>query len=385
MGMAQAIDVHEDSAERRRILLLSQDLDIWGAQRQIVELAKGLARHHHDVRLGALAADGPLRAELIEHGIPVESFARRWRWDLSPIARLASYLRSQRIEVVHAFMFLPNFYSRLAGRWAGTPAVISSLRSTGIEGWPRYAADVATCFLCDAMIANSAAGRDHYLRRGGLRSRMAVVRNGWAPRRAVPEPAAAARRRDWGLQRFRQLIGMVGALEWRKDQRRLIEAMVEISRSAPDTGLVLAGDGSRRRPLGDLAQSLGLGDRVVFLGTLANPDPLYDLLDVYVQASFEGEGISNSILEAMAHARPVIATDVGGNREVVADQRTGILIPPGDAAALAGGVLALLADDARRQRMGRAGAARVQQEFGLETMIEATESIYDAVLRRRTE
>jgi glycosyltransferase involved in cell wall biosynthesis len=363
-----------------RVLLLTQNLDVWGAQRQVVELARGLDAGRFDVRLGALESGGALHAEVAALGVPVERFERRWRWDLSPVRRLAHYLRDESIDVVHSFLFLPNFYARFAGRLAGT-AVVSSLRSTGIEGWPRYAADVATCALCDALIANSEAGRDHYVRRGGLARRMVVVRNALPRRTPLPGDASARACAAWGLDRFTRRIGMVAAMEWRKDQRLLVEALPLVLRAAPDTGLVLAGDGSRLEQMRALVWRMGLERSVVFLGKIGNPDALYPLLDVYVQASYRGEGTSNAILEAMGHGRPVVATDIGGNAEIVLDGVTGRIVPAGNREALAEAVGALLLDPELRVAMGRAAAERARTAFSPEAMVEATERIYAAVRR----
>src|SRR5206468_3805654 len=186
-----------------------------------------------------------LTAELEEQAIPIVGFERRWRWDLSPILRISRYAREQSIDILHSFMFLPNFYSRFAGRLAATPVVISSLRASGheIEGWPRYLLDIATCFLCDAMIANSAAGARHYERHGGLPNRIVVIRNGCNLARtaaAADERALADRH---GLGRFAHRIGMVGAFEPRKDQALLVRSLKRIVQARPGTGLVLAGDG----------------------------------------------------------------------------------------------------------------------------------------------
>jgi glycosyltransferase involved in cell wall biosynthesis len=365
-----------------RVVLLTQDLDAWGAQRQLVELAKGLARRMYDVRVGTLVPGGPLADELAAHRIPIADFSRRWRWDLSPISRIAEYLRRNSIDVVHSFMFLPNFYGRFAGRLAATPAVVSSLRSTGIEGWPRFVLDVATCFLCDAMIANSVAGATHYARHGGLRSRIVVVPNGMDVEPAAL-PGRSRRGSDrWGLRRFDNLVGMVGAMEVRKDQRLLIEAMREVVQVKPRTALVLAGDGSQRPQLKQLVRSLDLMDNILFLGKI-QPQGLYPLLDVYVQASAFGEGISNSILEAMAQALPVIATDVGGNPEVVISGHTGYIVPPGDRKELANAILSLLDDPTRRFAMGREGQQRVSTVFSPDAMVEATERVYAGVLAKR--
>lgn len=369
-----------DARPRRRVLLLTQDLEVWGAQRQIVELAKGLDPTRWDVRLGALESGGPLADELVANGLSVESFPRHWRWDLSPVARLAGYLRREAIDVVHSFLFLPNFYARIAGTVARTPAIVSSLRGTGIEGRPRYALDVATCVLCDRMIANSEAGRDDYLRHGGLRSRLLVVRNGLGelalPPGVTPETAPFAD----AVARFHPRIGMVGALEERKDQALLIRAFARVAAHHPTAGLVLAGEGAERPRLEALARSLGVAERVLFLGRVRYPGLLYPLLDIYVQASRFGEGMSNSIAEAMLHGLPVVATDVGGNREVVADGDTGRVVPAGDVDALASAIEALVADADGRARLGNAGRARARESFGLATMVAKTAAVYEDVL-----
>jgi len=172
---------------------------------------------------------------------------------------------------------------------------------------------------------------------------------------------------------------MVGALAPRKDQELLIRAFQRIVQTRPCTGLVLAGDGTRRAQLDSLVHSLGLADRVVFLGTV-NPQALYPLLDIYVQASALGEGISNSLLEAMAHGLPTVATDVGGNAEVVVDGITGHLVPPADPNRLAAVLLDLLSDPQRRQRMGQAGRERVLTTFSIDAMVAATQNVYERLL-----
>ena len=368
---------------RRRVLLLTQNLGVWGAQRQLVELAKGLDRKRYDVRVGTLTLGGPLTAELEEEGIPIVDFERRWRWDLSPIWRLARYAREQAIDILHSFMFLPNFYSRFAGRIAATPVVISSLRASGheIDGWPRYLLDIATCFLCDAMIANSAAGARHYEHHGGLRSRIVLIRNGCNLTRTAVAADGRALAEQYGLGRFAHRIGMVGAFEPRKDQALLVRSLKRIVQARPGTGLVLAGDGAQRPQLESLVHSLGLGPCVAFLGTV-RPEALYPLLDVYVQASAFGEGISNSLLEAMAQGLPAVATDVGGNREVVVDGVTGHLVPAADPDRLTAVLLELLSDSAQRQRMGQAGRECILTTFRIDTMVTATQNVYERLLAR---
>ncbi len=363
-----------------RVLLLTQDLDLCGAQRQLVELALGLDRQRYAVRVGTLEPGGPFADDLSAAGIPTVRFARSWRWDVSPILRLAAYLRRERIDVVHAFHFLPNFFSRFAGRLAGTPAIVSSVRGTGIAGWHRYGLDVATCGLCHRLIANSGAGRDHYVGRGGAAEKIVVIKNGMGQRRFARAHHAQPWRRQWNLSRFQRIIGMVAAMEARKDHPLVLRAMPATIRCQPRTGLLLVGDGSRRPALEDFVRAAGLQEQVVFTGQVREPEQIYPLCDVYVQASYREEGISNSILEAMSCALPVVATDVGGNREVVADGVTGYVVPAAAPLALAEALLALLHNPQLAQQMGQAGLARVRTAFSLEAMIEATQHLYDALL-----
>jgi glycosyltransferase involved in cell wall biosynthesis len=367
--------------DRRRVLVLSQDFAVAGAQRQAVELAAGLVGVGYDVRAGVLKPGGPLTLDLEPLGIPIVEFPRRWRWDLSPAVRLADYLRRERIDIVHSFLFLPNFYARVAGLMARTPAIVTSLRSTGIEGWHRYALDIATSRMSHLIVANSDAGRTHYVRRGGPGRRMAVIKNG---RRELPppcDPVVSRRLHDrWGLGRFAHVIGMVACMERRKDHRLLVRALAPIVRAFPETGLVLVGDGSERAALEAEVASLGLEQHVVFAGLLRNPGDAYPLFDVYVQASASEEGISNSIMEAMAHRLPVIATDVGGNAEVVIDGLTGCIVPPRKTEALATAVLFLLRQPGLRQAMGEAGSRRVRSEFTIHRLLDATHAMYERLL-----
>jgi glycosyltransferase involved in cell wall biosynthesis len=370
--------------ESRRVLLVSHDLEGWGAQRQLVELAKGLDRERYTVRVASLHRGGALADELAAAGIPVVYFPRRWRWDLLPFLRMARWLRSERIDIVHAFMFLPNFYSRLAGRLAGTPVIVSSLRSSSVrvEGAARFALDVATCFLCHAMVANSQAGADLYRRYGGLRSRLAVIPNGLPPPAVLPAEELARNATAWGLERFSPRIGMVAAFEDRKDQGLLVRALPSLLERHPRLGVVFAGDGATRPDVEALVDELRLGQHVVFLGRTRSA-LVYPLLDIYVQASRVGEGMSNSIIEAMLHGLPVVATDVGGNRELVDEGSSGRIVAAADATQLANALGQLLDDESLRVRMGAAGRARAQQRFSVAAMVEATTQLYDRLLLRR--
>ena len=363
----------------RSALLVTQDLQRAGAQRQCVELALGLAREPGwRVHVAVLEPGGPLEEEIRAAGIPILPCPRRWRWDLSPAFGLARLVRELRPDVVQTSLFLPNFYGRLARILRRPPLLVSSLRSTGIEGWPRYAAEVLLAPLCDLILANSEAGRSDLVARGVAPERVVVVRNGMRFERfdavlkgAAPPSACGSR------------LGMVAQMERRKDHLGLVEAFARVRSAFPSARMILGGDGALRGGIEARTRELGLSGAVEFPGVVAAPETVYRSLRVYVQASAAEEGTSNSILEAMACGRPVVATDIGGNREVVSQGVTGIIVPPRDPAALAEAIASLLRDDARADAWGAAGARLVRERYGREVMIARTLEAWSGRLRER--
>jgi glycosyltransferase involved in cell wall biosynthesis len=353
------------------VLLVTQDLQRAGAQRQCVELALGLQRVGWRVEVACLEGGGALAVELETAGVPIHFVPRRWRWDLSPAVGLARRVALLDPDVVQTFLFLPNFYGRVARLLRRPRLLVSSLRSTGIEGWPRYLAEVILAPLCDRIIANSEAGRSDLVARGVAPGRVVVVRNGMRFERFDAALAGARGPAACGAR-----LGMVAQMERRKDHAGLVEAFGRVRARVPEARLVLAGEGSLRPQVEEGVARLGLADAVELPGIVERPEAVYTALAIYVQASAAEEGTSNSILEAMACGRPVVATDIGGNREVVEHGTTGLIVPPRDPEALAQAILALLADPGRLEAMGDAGRRAVRSRFSLDTMIRETLAVY---------
>jgi len=142
---------------------------------------------------------------------------------------------------------------------------------------------------------------------------------------------------------------------------------------------LLIGDGSRRRHLEQLASELGIAEAVIFLGKVNNPYDILPVLDVFVLTSFS-EGMSNTILESMACAKPVVATDVGGNREMVMDGRNGILVESGNVPQLAETLAALLRDEGKIALYGSNSRKIVEENYSISSMVSAYEAVYADVL-----
>jgi glycosyltransferase involved in cell wall biosynthesis len=167
----------------------------------------------------------------------------------------------------------------------------------------------------------------------------------------------------------------VGRLVPIKDVATLLHAFAELRRTAPAARLVVAGDGELRADLERLAASLGVGSAVTFTGWRLDLENIYSAVDAVVLSSLN-EGTPVALIEAMAAARPVVATDVGGVPDVVTHEHTGLLVPPGAPSELARAMARLAADAGLRRRLGAAGRARVAQRFGTARLVDDIAGLY---------
>ncbi|MGE5593414.1 MAG: glycosyltransferase family 4 protein [Betaproteobacteria bacterium] len=252
-----------------------------------------------------------------------------------------------------------------------------------IHGYPDAASYVISGFLAnrivDEVICVSEAERRVAQRYGFRKDRLTVIRNGVAP----PAPSVPSLRRELrerlGFREDAVVIGTVSRLERRKGTAHLISSLARIRRECPGAVLLVVGDGRMRRDLERLAIGLGVRDKVVFTGALADPGDALESMDIFALPSFQ-EALGMAILEAMARAKPVVATAVGGIPEAVVHGETGLLVPPRDDYALASAILALARDPEKRQEMGARGRARFEALFSAGAMARQTLEVYGRVL-----
>jgi glycosyltransferase involved in cell wall biosynthesis len=211
--------------------------------------------------------------------------------------------------------------------------------------------------------------------------KMTLVPNGVSDATLGWSADRAEVRRSLGVPAGAPVVGALSRLAWKKGVRHLVEAMPRLVESVPDALALIAGDGELRGELEAHARALGVADRVRFLGTRPDPLDLLAAFDVFVLPSVV-EGMSNAVLEAMARSLPVVATDVGGNPEVVADGETGFIVRPADPAGLAAAIAKLLQAPELAREMGAAGRRRVEQRYRAGHMVASVERLYDGLLRR---
>jgi glycosyltransferase involved in cell wall biosynthesis len=183
-----------------------------------------------------------------------------------------------------------------------------------------------------------------------------------------------------GIPQDAFVLGAVARLDAIKNHALMIKSLKRVRSLYSNACLVIIGDGSERSSLEHLADELELRDHVFFTGYREDAAAFYQIMDIFLLTSFS-EGTAMTLLEAMASAIPCIATNVGGNHEVVSNGNTGFIVPSGDEASLTDAVCSLLGDKNLRQKMARAGRRRFEENFTVSRMVEEYQTIYDRAVR----
>lgn len=328
------------------------------------------------------AAVRPELEALADAGVRVLLMSRRGHRDAGEWRRLASFLKRERVHVLHAHMFGSNVWGTVVGRSARVPVVVAHEHSWSYVGQPVRR-------LLDKHLV--ARGADRFVAVSAADQRRMVEVEGIAPERTLlihngipPAPPASDRdvRAELGIPADAPVIGAVGGLRPEKAYAVLLEAARSLTGEWPALQVVMVGDGSERPALEALARTLGVGDRVRFLGARADVPDILRAFDIAVCCS-DREGTPLSVMEYMDAGLPVVGTAVGGLPDLVEDGVHGLLVPPRDPAALAQAVADLLRDPARRREMGARAHERIRTEYDVDLMVRRVERLYAELLERR--
>jgi glycosyltransferase involved in cell wall biosynthesis len=362
------------SAPLRIAMILESD-GPGGAEHMLLLLAETLrGRGHHVLPVGPAMGCGWLAGEFRARGFEPAVFHLRRAIDPGCAIGLARLFTDQRIDVAHSHEFSMAVYGAAAARISGVPHVITMHGGMGFGERRRRRVALRWAFASSNRVIAVSDVTRRDLRRV-LRSdatSIDVVPNGVRDRTGN----GARVRRQLGLGERDRLVLAVGSLYPVKGYDVLIEALGNLA-ADPGWRLAIAGQGAEEDRLRDLATERGIGGRIHLLGYRTDIPDLLAAADLYVMPS-RSEGLPLALLEAMFAGRPVVASAVGGIPDALGT--TGLLVPPGDPAALAGALRALLADGPRRLDLGAAAAARAAARFGVDAMADAYEERYrDAV------
>lgn len=356
-----------------------------GTERQVSETVARMDPGCFDVHLCCLEASSKLD-ELARYCrtavFPVSRVHSLNGW--RQIRRFRSYLDEHKIRIVQAFMVKTSAFGVLAVRGSSCPVVITSRLNTGY--WYTPAWIQVFRFLnryTTRVVANSEGAKKIAMEAERLPAhKVDVIYQGVDMARYISERGDPALPAQIGIPDSAKVVGMVANLRPVKDVALFLRAAKLVSEKVPESAFVIVGQGPQREELGRLADGLGIGSRVFFAdGRGAVPDYLRRMCIGCL--SSRSEGFSNAILEYMAAGLPVVATDVGGNREAILDGETGYLVRERTPEAFAKPVVGLLCEEDRRTAMGRLSFERCRERFEINAGIRRLENYYRGLLDQR--
>lgn len=391
------VAVHPNHRSRKGKIRVAHILEatFGGTRKHLMYLATRLDRSRYDVtvvcstlRNPSFIADIEL---LLKRGVHVKviQMARRIHplSDCVALIRLYLFLRKGSYDIVHAHSSKAGFLGRIAARLARVPVVMYSPHAfsfhRGILGTQRryLLLERFAAMFTDTIVAVSGGERDIAVNFGIKKSDDVVtIKNGVDLSEFDISIDAGALRKQIGLADARNVVGMVGRVCTQKGYRYFIEAAHEVSKVRPDVRFVLVGNGELDRALARI-DGYGIRNLVVLTGQRTDVPALYALFDLVVVPSL-WEGLPYVVLEAMAMRKPVVATRISGNAEVVLHGETGCLVPPGDAGAIANAVLDILSDAGRAAAMGERGRDEIERSYMVGENISSFERLYDEAVRR---
>jgi glycosyltransferase involved in cell wall biosynthesis len=363
---------------RIRVVQLLATGSSGGAQEHVFNLLTRVDRERYEVSICSLTA-GPATRRMERAGIPVCIIDEPD--DGAAIEAVAAHLAAVRADVVHAHMYRAEVVAtqaawRLGASGRRRPFVISTVHSSRIRSDEDRDLIRRLTPRMDHLIAVSKAIVHKIEDEGRVGAPVSLIYNGVDLERYAAQDACCTLHEEYGIRASAPLVGVVARLEPEKGHPTLIEAWPAVLAAVPDAHLLVVGEGSRREALEAQADELGVLGRVIFSGRRDDVPAVTAALDVAVLPSYrEAQGLS--ILEAMALSRPVVASAVGGIPEMIEDGRTGLLVPPHDAPALATAITRLLTDHPLADMLARAGHDLVYDQFCVEQMVRSVETIYD--------
>jgi glycosyltransferase involved in cell wall biosynthesis len=360
------------------IVYVIGQLGLGGAERQLLELVKGLDKKKYSPTVICLSSDVQLRNDFQKAGCTLIVIPKTTTFDVTLLPKLTKIFRDLDAQIVHGYLSTGVLWGTLAARFARVPYVVG--------GW-RVADPKDSIFfklinrligpLNDVLISNTNLMKELLIKRDGLNaSKIFVVPNGVDLSRFEHLPSTKDARIQLGLNPTQPTIGMIARFFKQKDYKTFLTSVSQVAQEKPNLNAVCVGDGTLFKESCALAVTLGIDDRTHFLRARTDVPLIMRALNIGVLSS-QWEGMPNALLELMAAQRAVVATDVGGNPEVVVHEKTGLLVPTQKPQAMAEAILRLLDNPELCEYMGYQGRQRVETIFTMSKMVEATESIYD--------
>lgn len=366
-----------------------------GSERQAVQLTRLLLESGRcNVFVATLDRNGILLDDMKKLGFnEIPEFRLNSFYDLHAarqVRRFAQYLKKHEIDVVHTHDFYTNVFGMAGAALARVPVRIASRRESAVRPGKQRLVERSAYRAAHAVVANCEEVRQQLIKEGVPARKVRTIYNGLDPARV--QIAHADRNeilKSLNLPqqaRFVTIMANMRAHVWNpepacyKDHPTFLRAAQRVSERVPDAAFIVAGEGELKDQTQALARELGIAERTFFIGRCQNVGEVLSISDVCVLSS-RAEGFSNAILEYMAAARPVVATDVGGAKEAVVDGETGYIVAPGDHERMAQHIISLLQDPENARSMGASGQRVVNEKFSCLRQLQNVESLYNELMK----
>jgi sugar transferase (PEP-CTERM/EpsH1 system associated) len=364
-----------------RILHVSYSLDVGGLERVVINLAKGLKGEGHLVKICCLNGKGVLGEEVEEAGIEVFSLKKKPGivWNLP--YRISKIIVENNIEVVHTHNEAGLIYGATASILSRVPEIVHTEHGKEPGYDKKKVLEFAEGLLLrkvNHVVAVSKDAKNKILKLSGIdKDKVLVIPNGIDVENYFRPESRKEKRNLLGIGPESFVIGNIGRLVPLKNQEFLMDIFSKLSEEFPNLKLVIVGDGPIRGALERYSSEHGMNDSVLFLGERKDIAELLSTFDLFVLPSLT-EGVSLTLLEAMAAGKAIVASAVGGNPEVIEDEKTGLLIPVNEKQQWIEAIRMLIRNDDKRRSISEMAMAEVNERFSLQKMVEDYEKIYYA-------
>ena len=371
-----------------RLLNLKWNLMAGGRLQHFLQVGTSLHAEKYDIFNVCVVNQKNIQHLKRIQSIKSDVISLKRKYDLSVIPRLAKFIKENKIDIVYSIenssifvMGLTKLFTKspfkLIINTAGAPFHDTKLRQIFVRSF--YLINILIMnFLASKVVAVSQGEKRLLIKRGARRSNLPVVYNGiaLAPYQKPEYPSSL--KRELGIQEDQLVVGTVARLTPVKGLKYFLRSIPAVLTHFPDTQFLIIGGGFLQTSLEEEAVKLGIDNKVTFTGSRQDVPAILKLLYIFVLPSLK-EGLPFAIIEAMATSKPVIATDVKGNREVIEDGKSGILVPAKDPRILAKAIINLLKDKEKATKMGKEGYARVEYFFSNAKFIQNLENVIEDV------
>jgi len=360
----------------KNILFIVSGLHSGGAERQLLNLLKGLNKNEFNVSLIIMSHKGERVKEAMNIGVKVYFIIRRWRWDLTPINKIKEIIKSNNISIVHAWGFMPAFYTFITRFCMSYIWINASIRASSQKFTFEMFLRKMLLYPANYNIANSYAG----LKAFGLNpsNNNLVIYSGITQKKT--NLSIELIKKKYKIK-YSIVISSIGRLHKSKDFFSFLlnaKALIEYNN---DICFIIVGNGSQYEELVNYAKHLNISEHVIFTGFIQNTNEILKVTDIFVLLAYahRGEGFANAIAEAMLQGIPVIASNNGGTPEFIKNQSNGFLFEPGDNNLIVKKIKELLSNKKLSKMIAQNAKTTIENEFSITKMIDQYEQFYNLI------